>query len=251
MNCPTPQRYRTHVPTTPTKPPIHKPVDQSPLGDNLRDLSVAHAKAAMSYAHRSGLYGEHTEEEARMTSALPPVVDHDTWRTELDELRRREKAATRELDAIAAQRRRLPMVELPDYTLIGADGPVRLVDVFDGRSPAHRLQPHVVRRRGVAVRRLHRAHVAVGPAGLPGATTTPASSSSPTGPSTRRWPTRPRSATRWTGTRRRESSFGADVGAPPEPRLRRQRVPPRRRHRVPHLAHRRPRHRAAQLHLRA
>ena len=38
------------------------------------------------------------------------------------------------LDAIAAQRRRLPMVEMPDYTLIGADGPVRLVDVFDGRS---------------------------------------------------------------------------------------------------------------------
>ena len=26
------------------------------------------------------------------------------------------------------------MVELPDYTLIGPDGPVRLVDVFDGRS---------------------------------------------------------------------------------------------------------------------
>ena len=44
----------------------------------------------------------------------------------------REKAATRELDAIAAARRRLPMVELPDYVLDGADGPVRLVDVFDG-----------------------------------------------------------------------------------------------------------------------
>ena len=43
----------------------------------------------------------------------------------LDELIR-EKAATRELDAIAAQRRRLPMVEMGDYTLIGADGPVRL-----------------------------------------------------------------------------------------------------------------------------
>src|SRR6201998_273200 len=66
--------------------------------------------------------------------ALPPIVDHPTWRATLDELRKREKAATRELDAIAAQRRRLPMVELPDYTLIGTDGPVRLVDVFDGRS---------------------------------------------------------------------------------------------------------------------
>jgi len=66
--------------------------------------------------------------------AMPPVADLDTWRKELAELRAREKAATRELDAIAAQRRRLPMVALPDYTLVGAEGPVRLADVFDGRS---------------------------------------------------------------------------------------------------------------------
>lgn len=69
-----------------------------------------------------------------MTTAIPPVVDRDTWRAALDDLRRREKAATRELDAIAAARRRLPMVELPEYVLIGADGPVRLADVFAGRS---------------------------------------------------------------------------------------------------------------------
>lgn len=42
-------------------------------------------------------------------------------------------AATRELDAIAAQRRRLPMVKMPDYTLEGAFGPARLVDLFEGR----------------------------------------------------------------------------------------------------------------------
>lgn len=64
--------------------------------------------------------------------ALPPVVDAESWRAELGALRAREKAATRELDAIAAQRRRLPMVELPEYTLTGPDGPVRLVDLFDG-----------------------------------------------------------------------------------------------------------------------
>ncbi len=67
-------------------------------------------------------------------AAWPEVVEEGRWRRELDELRAREKAATRELDAIAAQRRRLPMVALPDYTLVGADGPVRLVDVFDGAS---------------------------------------------------------------------------------------------------------------------
>src|SRR3954447_9356375 len=66
--------------------------------------------------------------------ALPPIVDAATWQQELAELRVREKAAPRELDAIAAQRRRLPMVALPDYTLEGEQGPVRLVDVFDGKS---------------------------------------------------------------------------------------------------------------------
>lgn len=64
----------------------------------------------------------------------PPIVDHETWRKELDELRVREKAATRDLDAIAARRRTLPMVRMPEYTLVGAEGPVRLVDVFDGTS---------------------------------------------------------------------------------------------------------------------
>ncbi len=66
------------------------------------------------------------------TNARPPVVDADTWQRELDALRVREKAATRELDAIAAQRRRLPMVEMPDYTLEGEHGPVRLAEVFGG-----------------------------------------------------------------------------------------------------------------------
>ncbi|MCV7191349.1 DUF899 domain-containing protein [Mycolicibacterium brumae] len=69
-----------------------------------------------------------------MTTPLPPIVDQQTWQQELDALRTREKAATRELDAIAAQRRRLPMVELPDYTLDSESGPIRLADVFDGRS---------------------------------------------------------------------------------------------------------------------
>ena len=33
-----------------------------------------------------------------------------------------QPAGTRELDAIAAQRRRLPMVAMPDYTLEGKQG---------------------------------------------------------------------------------------------------------------------------------
>ena len=66
--------------------------------------------------------------------ALPAVVDRAAWMTEIDALRVREKAHTHEGDAIAAARRRLPMVEL-DATipLIGRDGPVTLLDTFEGR----------------------------------------------------------------------------------------------------------------------
>src|SRR5258708_17669607 len=67
------------------------------------------------------------------TAALPLVVDADTWQRQLDALRAREKAATRELDAIAAQRRRLPMVKMPDYTLEGEQGPIRLAAAFAPR----------------------------------------------------------------------------------------------------------------------
>jgi len=65
---------------------------------------------------------------------LPPIVSAEEWQRRLDDLRVREKAATRELDAIAAERRRLPMVELPAYTLVGEEGPVTLAEVFGGRS---------------------------------------------------------------------------------------------------------------------
>ncbi len=74
-----------------------------------------------------------TADDATQPLAVPPIVDQDTWEAALTELRAREKAATRELDAIAAARRRLPMVAMPEYTLEGAAGPVRLVDVFEGK----------------------------------------------------------------------------------------------------------------------
>lgn len=68
------------------------------------------------------------------TSALPAVVERATWQAQLDQLRVREKAHTREGDAIAAARRRLPMVEVdPTVLLIGPHGPVTLLEVFEGR----------------------------------------------------------------------------------------------------------------------
>jgi len=65
---------------------------------------------------------------------VPEVVDRATWTARVDELRVREKAHTREGDAIAAARRRLPMVEVDaSLTVTGPDGPVTLLDVFEGR----------------------------------------------------------------------------------------------------------------------
>src|SRR4051795_6031204 len=66
--------------------------------------------------------------------ALPPVVDRKTWQEAREALFAREKAHTREGDAIAAARPPLPMGEV-DATIevIGPDGPVTILDVFEGR----------------------------------------------------------------------------------------------------------------------
>ena len=64
----------------------------------------------------------------------PKIVDRGTFQAEVDALRAREKAHTREEDAIAAARRRLPMVEVdPTITLTGPHGPVTLLEAFEGR----------------------------------------------------------------------------------------------------------------------
>ena len=71
---------------------------------------------------------------AAATAAMPEVVDRGTWQAQIDALRIIEKAHTREGDAIAAARRRLPMVEVDAATsLIGANGRVTLLDAFEGR----------------------------------------------------------------------------------------------------------------------
>jgi predicted dithiol-disulfide oxidoreductase (DUF899 family) len=65
---------------------------------------------------------------------VPAVVDRSIFQAELDALRVREKAHTREGDAIAAARRRLPMVEVDGTTpLIGESGALTLFDAFEGR----------------------------------------------------------------------------------------------------------------------
>ena len=68
-------------------------------------------------------------------TAVPEIVDRATWQAARDALLAREKAHTHEADAIAAARRRLPMVEIdPAVTVVGPDGPVPLREAFEGRT---------------------------------------------------------------------------------------------------------------------
>jgi predicted dithiol-disulfide oxidoreductase (DUF899 family) len=65
---------------------------------------------------------------------LPPVVPQEQWNVALAALRAKEKAATRARDALAAERRRLPMVRMEtDWVFEGPDGKRRLVDLFEDR----------------------------------------------------------------------------------------------------------------------
>lgn len=62
------------------------------------------------------------------------MVSREEWQAARDALLLQEKALTRLKDTISAQRRRLPMVEVRgDYEFDGVDGPVTLLDLFDGR----------------------------------------------------------------------------------------------------------------------
>ena len=73
-------------------------------------------------------------EPTRDDLPVPRLVDRAAYQAEVDALRIREKAHTREGDAIAAARRRLPMVKVDGAApLIGDRGGVTLLDAFEGR----------------------------------------------------------------------------------------------------------------------
>jgi predicted dithiol-disulfide oxidoreductase (DUF899 family) len=65
---------------------------------------------------------------------LPQVVSETEWQAAQEALRAEEKKATRARDALAAERRRLPMVRIDkDYVFDGPDGKASLLDIFEGR----------------------------------------------------------------------------------------------------------------------
>jgi predicted dithiol-disulfide oxidoreductase (DUF899 family) len=66
--------------------------------------------------------------------SLPTIVSRDEWEAARRALLVKEKALTKQRDAVNTDRRRLPMVEIDkDYVFAGPDGKARLLDMFGGR----------------------------------------------------------------------------------------------------------------------
>src|SRR6478752_10603367 len=74
-----------------------------------------------------------TTDKHDQPDAAPPVVDRATFDAALADQVAREKEVTRHGDRVSAARRRLPMVEVENYTFAGPDGPVTLRDLFGDR----------------------------------------------------------------------------------------------------------------------
>src|SRR5687768_6629455 len=65
---------------------------------------------------------------------MPPIVSPEEWRTAREELLVKEKKMIRARDALAAERRRMPRMAVEkDYTFEGPNGPLALLDLFEGR----------------------------------------------------------------------------------------------------------------------
>ena len=64
----------------------------------------------------------------------PPIVTPQQWEAARLELLVKEKQLTRDRDALAAKRRRMPWLAVEkEYRFEGPDGPARMLDLFEGR----------------------------------------------------------------------------------------------------------------------
>jgi hypothetical protein len=95
--------------------------------------------------------------------SLPKVVSRAEWLTARKQLLEQEKELTRRRDALSAERRRLPMVEIDKpYVFTGPDGEKSLLELFDGRTQLirhagrgrHHAPDHRHRRRWLELRPL-------------------------------------------------------------------------------------------------
>src|SRR5436190_14389813 len=86
----------------------------------------------MVRSHRDMERAESERKEIGMD--LPKVVSADEWKSAQKEFRAKEKELTRQSDALAAERRRLPRTKVAkDYEFDGPQGRVGLADLFECR----------------------------------------------------------------------------------------------------------------------
>jgi len=65
---------------------------------------------------------------------LPPIVPPQEWQAARERMLVKENELTRARDALAAERRRMPRMEVgKDYRFEGPGGPASLLDLFDAR----------------------------------------------------------------------------------------------------------------------
>ena len=65
---------------------------------------------------------------------MPQIVSRPEWDEARERLLVKEKELTRARDAMAAQRRRMPWMAVEkEYSFVGPNGPVSLLDLFEGR----------------------------------------------------------------------------------------------------------------------
>jgi predicted dithiol-disulfide oxidoreductase (DUF899 family) len=65
---------------------------------------------------------------------MPPIVSPEEWKAARETLLVKEKELTRARDALAAERRRMPWMQVKkEYRFEGPNGPASLLDLFAGR----------------------------------------------------------------------------------------------------------------------
>jgi len=102
---------------------------RDPDGNGLVMIEVGKEAPAASAA------GNGAVENADLPVARPEIVSAAEWDRAREGLLLAEKEATRAQDALAARRRRLPMVRFrDDYVFTTPTGPRNLAELFDGRS---------------------------------------------------------------------------------------------------------------------
>src|SRR4051812_13901981 len=100
--------------------------DQGPVRDAAYDRGRIHRQPVRRRRR--------VPERGQATMKTPPIVSPHEWHAAREELLVEEKKLTHARDALAAKRRRMPWMAVEkEYRFEGPDGPVSLLDLFEGR----------------------------------------------------------------------------------------------------------------------